>query len=463
MQPTRGISIFVPAIQQLRAGLTRRVLLYLAAVSLAALLGLAAPARASTVGCAGAAGGPFDFTSLGAALSAGPLTNLTITVSGVCTEAVVIGGAQNLQIIGTPGSALADPGGSTPNFGAVLEIDNSQGVVVQTLTIRLAARPASNGIPGIAVSGSFVTLIQCQIEGAAGSDGIDIFGPNATVRVRGGKIENNNDGQGAGEGIALFGPFAAVGLGRDASGNCPLIQGNGDNGIVVSNLSSVAGGCATIQNNGAGGFGQGIGIAAFGDSTISLVVSQGSHNAIQVLNNGTYGVAAVTGSHLGIDGPVLIQGNSLGGVRVRNAGGQIGSAPDGPAGPTIQQNGTSTSSPCCALPAGISVASNAQLDITAVLVTNNSAPGVLVQDDSSVRIIGPLTINQNPIGVQVINASTAALFFAPTITGNTTIDVVCGPDSVAYGDTSAVGKISCPQFKPQANPVTPPKPGKPMP
>jgi len=431
---------------------TRTVLLYLAAVSLVALLGLAAPAGASTVGCAGAPpGGPFDFPSLSAALSAGPLTNLTITVSGVCTEFVVVDGAQNLRIIGTPGATLMDRGDPDPGlagFGAVLEIDNSQNVLLQGLVIQLVSRPINVQIPGMLVSSSLVRVQQCRLEGAGASDGIDMY--LSTVRLIGATvIENNNDGQGSGEGVYLQGPNAGLFLQRNASG-CPLIQGSGDNGIWASGGgANVQSGCATIQNNGFAGIYGELG------ATIQLSVAQASPGAIQIQNNAV-GVVVVVGSRFGLNGPINIQGNTWEGVRLRSASGSIG----GTLGPMIQQNGTNPNPPCCAPTAGISVANNSSLDLGGAQVTGNSAPGVLVQDDSSVRVIGPLTITGNPIGVEVVNASSAAFFLTPTITGNSTADVVCGPDSIAYGDLSAVGKTVCPQFKPQQNAVAPPKHGK---
>jgi len=436
-------------------------------VCVLALLGFAAPAKASTVGCAGASGGPFDFTSLTAAIAASPGGNTLITVSGTCTEAVVIASVQNLGILGTPGAALVDPGGSPPNFGAVLEIDDSQGVTVGGLTIQLAPRPPDTQISVVVVSNSNVTFRGCRIEGAGASLGIEAH--QSTVRLIGATVvENNNDGLGDGIGVLVVGPSANLLLLRDPLGNCPLIRGNDGDGIAVHGGGAhlrIGGigaprGCATIQNNG-------IGIVGRGGATITLKVSQATPGAIQVLNN-VFGVNAGGGSSLDIRGPVLIQGNSVLGVRVaRGAIGSIGPS-DGTSGPIIRQNGFSTLTPpsCCALPAGISVAFNAQLDISAALVTDNSAPGLLVQDDSSVRIIGSvgsLAITQNPVGVSVTNVSTAALFLAPSISGNVGFDLACGPDSVAYGDLSAVGKSDCPQFRRVPNPGQPPGPGKEIP
>lgn len=293
------------------------------------------PAQAVTVGCAGATGGPFDFATLTAALQANPTGNVEIDVSGICTEAVVVAGVQNLLILGTAGAALVDPGGSPPNFGAVLEIDNSQNVRVQGLSIQVASRTIDNAIPVILVQSSDVRIVQDRIEGAGASDGIDIF--QATVRLIGDTvIENNNDGQGDGEGVAIFGPSALLLLLNDFSGNCPLIQGNGDSGILAGRGGTTVRapfgrGCATIQNNGF------VGVTGNLGATIELNVSQSNPGGVKVLNN-LYGLIATNGAHISLSGPVLVQGNAVDGIRFRNAFGDLFFS-DGTAGPTIQAMG----------------------------------------------------------------------------------------------------------------------------
>jgi hypothetical protein len=433
------------------------------------LSAVAVPAQAATVsvGCAGAAG-TFDFSTLTQALQANPAGNVIINVSGVCTEAVIISSMPNLSIIGAAGAALVDPGDAVPNFLAVMEVDDSQNVTIQNLAIQLASRPTASQIPGVTIQNSTVNFRGGRIEGAGGSDGIDMV--QSTVRLFGNVvIENNNDGQGAGEGIFVQGPSSTLTLRRDAAGNCPIIQGNGDNGILLTATGALVtipavGGCATIQNNGQAG------IFAQQGANVRVSASQNAPSTVQIINNG-FGVVAVVGSHFGVNGPVLIQGNTGDGVRLRNASGDIGPAIDGPAGPSIQQNGTAsttfTTAFCCALPAGISVANNSDLDISAGTVANNSAPGLLVQDNSSARVIGTigsLSITQNPVGISVTNVSTAALFLAPSVTGNTGSDLACGPDSVGYGDLTNVGKNGCAQFKAVANPGKAPKAAsKPLP
>lgn len=251
---------------------------------------IASPAEANvTVGCAGASGGPFNYSTLTAALVANPAGNVEIDVSGTCTEAVVVAGVQNLFIVGTPGAALVDPGGSPPNFNAVLEIDNSSNVLVQSMSFQAASRDLNNAIPVILVQSSDVRIVQNRIEGAGASDGIDIL--QGTVRLFGATvIENNNDGQGDGEGVFVQGPNALLALRSDPSG-CPLIQGNGDNGILAIGSGATVRvplgiGCGTIQNNGSSAIAGNLG------ATIVLNVPQANPGAVKLLNNGVDGLIA---------------------------------------------------------------------------------------------------------------------------------------------------------------------------
>ncbi|HXM97525.1 MAG TPA: hypothetical protein VN982_03530 [Candidatus Dormibacteraeota bacterium] len=401
-----------------------------------------AQGKVVTVGCAGAPGGPYNYKTLTAAIQANPAGNVEIDVSGTCTEAVVVAGAQNLSIVGKSGAALRDPGGSPPSFGAVLEIDNSQNVTVQGLLIGVASRTIADAIPGILVQSSDVRIVQDRIEGAGPSDGIDML--QATVRLIGATIiENNNDGQGNGNGVALFGPGSQLLLLNDFSGNCPVLQGN-DTGILAGRGGTVVRapfgrGCVTIQNNAFAAV-----IANLG-ATIDLNVPHANPGSVKLLNN-LFGLYAQNGSHFILSGPVLIQGNSIDGIRLRTASGALFPS-DGASGPTIQGNGSNLHPPCCAPSAGIAVANNGSLDIQAGLVTHNAAPGIIIEDNSSVRLVGPLSITRNPIGVQVTDVSSAAFFLAPSVSGNTRVDVACGPESVAHGDASAVGTSHCPQFR----------------
>ena len=112
------------------------------------------------------------------------------------------------------------------------------------MRINVISRTADTAIPVILIQSSDVRIVQDRIEGAGASDGIDMF--RSTVRlIRATVIENNNDGLGDGEGVAAFGGSILCLL-SDSSGNCPLIQGNGDNGILAQG-GGTRDTCAVVQ------------------------------------------------------------------------------------------------------------------------------------------------------------------------------------------------------------------------
>lgn len=414
------------------------------------LLAFACEARATTVGCNGAPSGTYDFPTLTAAVSGAPLSSNTITVYGTCTEDVVISGAQNLTIAGAPGAVLMDAGMINVVAGGILEIDNSQNVTIQNLKFQLTSYPVYGPSPAILVNGSSLLMEGIDIEGASGTDGMDI-NPNSSVQLIGANtIENNNDGQADGEGISLTGPAAnlMIGSGPGAPVGCTVIQGNGDDGVLASAQASVGiigfpNRCITIQNNGA------FGVQISGSST-GVLSNRGPSTNITLSGNAA-GIYASLYGHIQLAGPMLIQNNSVSGIKLRDASANVLPLA-AQEGPVIEQNGGSTNSECCLAPqAGISVQGNSNLLLQAGTIANNLVPGVAVQDDSSAIINGsaPISITQNPIGVSVANASTVSLDVAPSISGNADGDVVCGAYSVAYGDASKVGRMRCNVFSPQ--------------
>jgi len=404
-------------------------------------LGLGAQANATTVGCNGAPAGTYDFPTLTAAITGAPLSNNSITIYGTCTEAVVITGAQNLTIAGAPGAVLADPGIGN----AVLDFESSQNVALQTIKIQMASYPFYGPTPGILVNNSTLNITSCDIEGSAGTDGIDINPSSSVLMLGNNLIENNNDGQSNGEGISLTGPAANLQIGGGPqAASCTTIQGNGDDGISAYNLSSVLirtfpTTCATIQNNGS------FGVQAAEQST-GLLVNRGSTSTLTLSGN-LAGAGATRNGLVRLDGPVLIQNNSGAGVWARSGNLYIGPS-DVPLGPTIQQNGSNPNPPCCLVSGGISIDANSSLILWSGTVANNAAPGIVVNDDSSLTIApgSPVTINQNPIGISVENDSSLELLSPPTVTGNANGDVICSGFSTAHGDSSGVGKMRCDTF-----------------
>jgi hypothetical protein len=390
-----------------------------------------------TVGCAGSSG-TFDYTSLSDALAAVSHNGDTITVSGTCTELVVIGDFNNLTIIGTAGASVVEPLGGNPQ-GDVVDITDSQNVLIQSLRVQAVAHTPETAIPVVAIANSSVTFRDSTIQGSTQTDGLNVF-PTSNVSIVGGSvIENNPDGAG----VFATGSGASVNIfrGGPLDAPCPLIRNNGDGLDAFDNASIAVRQCATIRDNIITA-----GVAAFNGGTVIVINPQATPGSIQILNN-AIGVLAAQGSRLRVSGPVLIEGNTLDGVRVRSS--SVGTINGGP---TITGNGGG-GFVCCAVPAGVSVAVNSTLELQAATITNNPAAGVHLTDNASARVFGEnLTISGNQGGVVLQNSSTALLFFAPSLTGNGS-DLSCTSDSRAYGDGSAIGRMNCPSFQAQSNPA----------
>lgn len=410
------------------------------------LFAIGMPAKATTVGCSGAPSGTYDFATLTSAIAAAPLSNNSITIYGTCTETVVITGAQNLTLAGAAGSVLSDPGSGN----AVLDFESSQNVTLQNLKIQMASYTFYGPTPGILVDSSTLVIRSCDIEGAAGTDGIDINTLSNVLMLGNNLIENNNDGQGDGEGINLTGPAANVQIGNGpGGGDCTTIQGNGDDGILAANQAAVTvvtypSTCAKFQNNGS------FGVQISQDSTGHLA-NRGNVPTLTLSNN-FGGVSATNYGVLALNGVMLIQDNSATGIWVRDATASVSFAGNGPGpGPTVQQNGSISSPPCCVIPGGISVEGNSHLSMGAVVVSNNAAPGIVIDDDSSAEIANAgssVAITNNPLGVSVMNDSSLRLEGPSTITGNANGDLVCSGFSTAHGDASGVGRMRCDTFIP---------------
>ncbi len=415
------------------------------------VFGFANPALAATVGCNGAPSGSYDFTTLSAAISGASLTNNTITIYGTCTDDVLISGAQNLTIAGAPGSVLMDAGLIAVNAAGVLEIDNSQNVTIQNLKIQLSAYGIYGPFPAIVVNASSLVLLQIDIEGNTGTDGIDIGTLSNVQMVGNNLIENNNDGQGNGEGISLAGPAAnlTIGRGPGAPSGCTVIQGSGDDGILAVSQASVsvtnASGCVTIQNNGS------FGVQISQASTANLANNQGKPGVITLSGN-QVGAYASTYAQLRLNGPMLIQNNNVAGVALLGATSVMNASGSGPLGPNITQNGANVNGNANLTPAGITLEGDSHLLVNAGQLSNNYAPGIVVQDDSNAQLntVGVVSITQNPLGVSVTNSSTVWLTSAPSVTANANGDIVCGPFSIAHGDFSAVGHVSCDNLHPES-------------
>lgn len=393
-----------------------------------------------SVGCPG--GTPGNYPSLTAALAAVSHNGDTITVSGTCTELVGVYGFNNLTILGTAGAAVIEPAGDNPQ-GDVVDLANSQNVVIQALKIQAAPHTVDTAIPVVGITNSSVTFRDSTIEGNSETDGVDIFPTSSVSLIAGTVVENNPDGIG----VYASGSGSAVIVRRATGPGCPSILNNGDGLTADNNATIDVRQCATISgnlNNSA--------LIASNGGTVDVRNPQSTPGSIQITNNAV-GVLAVQGSRLVVRGPALIQGNSLDGIRVRSSSfGEIGPTAGGPAGPNITQNGAGGFA-CCAAAAGVSLAVNATMEMNGASIYNNSGPGIHMTDNASARIFGPVSVTGNQGGVVLQNSSTALLYFAPSLSGNSSSDLSCTSDSRAYGDGTAIGRINCSGFQAQTNPA----------
>ncbi len=384
------------------------------------MLGLPVRAASVTVGCAGAVGGPFDYATLGDAL-----TNLhvisfrdhDVTISGVCSEYVTLFDFENLRLIGTAGAVILDPGTS---LEPTVTIDRSEHLEIQSLTIR----GTNQDVDLIRVfHGSEVQFRDCVIE----RGGLGMFINSLShVRVFGTAIQDN----GSGVRVAANSLFE---LGEPGGDPVPaVVQRNAGFGISVDSASSVGIYAATtIQDNG------GPGLRLF-DGSANLCCEQDER---RFLRNG-FGINS-NQSNLFFNGPTRIEGNlSIGillnhGSTARFRGDQI-----------IRDNGS----------VGILVLRNSEIDLNSSLVTGNGDGGIVLRENSSARIRGNEITGNGAEGIQLSYLSTMSLFPPNTIRGNTGFDVYCTPGSRALGSKSGVGKMACPGFDnaPDPQPGGPP-------
>ncbi len=364
-----------------------------------------------SVGCPGSSG-TFDFTSVNDAVSslaAAGRHDHAIIISGTCTEVVFLRDWDNLLLIGTTGAGIfapSDPGGQ---IGIIEIVDSKQ---IEVSGLRLLGS-GTDGLGPMFIKNSSVNVFQCTLEngGALAGGGMFVQG-HSDVLIHASTIQNNSP-----SGIRIDGP-ATVQVGDVNAAQEPVptvIQGN-DIGLWARG-SGIVGieGRTIVRNNG-------IGVQVSGGQAI-FCCDDGQR---QVLNN-QIGVFALTGGKLETIGPLLVEGNQLG-IAIGGGSATIGG------GNMIRQNG-----------GGIQVRFSSSLRLSDGAVLQNSQFGITVRDNSS-AIINNENVSGNPDGIRVFILSSAAIIGPGTIVGNANADLTCSPESLAYGDKTAIGKMHCPHF-----------------
>lgn len=345
----------------------------------------------------------------------------SVTISGTCTEDIVIDGYDDLTLVAAPGAAL-NPASATSK--SVLLVNSSRRVVVDGFAINIAAPVPPNPVPWVAEFNGSVGCVMKNLTVTGGGG----------IRLQRSSYVSISDST-----------LHDVGIGVIVGNAC-----NGDlRGVTIDNTLTPA-----PRGN--------IGIAIFGGST---AFAEGV--TISGFNQGvvTGGAFAVLGpGFFDTNRPVVIQGNRTG-IAVNNGGFASMSGPV-----TITGNGQLNND----LTGGI-VVNNGTLALTApfppavTTVDNNITQGILVMNNGAGQINGPVSISNNGYnGVVAVNAGIAGFgglgnpIAFPTVTNNTARDIFCDSRSLVTGSSAPVGATHR-ECANQLGGPAPPIPRTPMP
>jgi Right handed beta helix region len=363
------------------------------------LLSNAVFADSAVVDCTGAT--PGAFTTITAALASLPATGPnSISVSGTCTENVVISGRTGLSIFGNPSATVHAANAN----GHVLAIFSSQNVGVSNNVV-------FDGGRGISIASS--PLVEFDAITVQNSGGIGITSIDSLVHLSNSTIKSSvRTGISVGGGtFYLDSGVTVTNNGRTGvavlTGHLILNGGDGTPGTenVVSNNANV-----------------GLEVASTGEADIS------GDNRITG-NGGKWGMLVLNGSGvLMTDGTISSNtglGVHCGGTSHCEFGGNT----------HINSNGAG----------GIEVVehSDASLDGSND-ISGNTGAGVLVDQSSSLTSLGGNTINNNTDDGVIINTLSVVKFAATdTITGNGKLALECNNGSLVSGDISTYKPKKC--------------------
>jgi len=370
-----------------------------------------------------------------------PADQNTVTISGNCTENVVVSGFANLTLQGP--ATLNQP---SQNATALM-IRKSDTVLVSNVTFQgspssnvtgpmvIAANSTSVGFnncyfmssggSGIEIDSSnvglnagmiFQSATQGMIVTGASSVSLNGWDPNSPVYI----LDNGAKGQG--DGITV-GQGGSITMG-------PYVQviGNSGNGLSLT-AASATGCCGSAMGSGSGSMqpgplfaaNKGWGIYAAAHSLLTLVGATSGPPMVTVSNNTQGGIWAED-SEAGLYWGVTVGYN----------------------GDKTQQNPFG----------GVYVSHNSVLNAQGGSISNNNGPGILASQGAAVTVCCSETITANSGSGVYVQVNASADFWDSTniISGNTPADLTCvagGIAAVEQGQTGGIAgstKKSCPNF-----------------
>ena len=385
-------------------------------ILVAASLALPSFAASVTVGCLG--GTPGDYPTISAAVAALDLDGPhTITVSGTCTENVLLRARERITL---QGPATVIGAGTLP----AIRIAGGTDITLRNLTVRAF----SSAIQVFANADLTVTGVIAENSNFAfdafGGASVTLGGANASDAVT---LRNSVFGMRCESCIAFFAGWVTI---ENNTGNGLIIEGGRVETLgqrPASPSGPVQGGPTIIRNNSANG----VNVSNRG------VFETGRLNYIQ--NNGLSGII-LNGGSANLVASSLPDGTPMGTIvenNTRNAVSALFNGNFSATGPNVLRNNGTLSEPFhCA----VSAAYSSTVFITGGEVTGSVGPGIMADSLSVVRLNNANVHDNSEEGVRLLHGS---LF--ESIGGNTipATSVTCDGTSIVFGDFTGVAAFQC--------------------
>ena len=369
--------------------------------------------------------GPTHYTSVTAALNALPdRDGNRLDVNGVCPEQVMVGNHVNLTIEGHNGARLEAPP-SAQSQPQTLNIRTSDTINVRNLTIR--GKTNVGGAVSIQTSRN-VMFDNAVIENGGSEGGVWIVN-SFQVTLQNTTVQNNTNG------IRVDGPASAVLQGHwgpNPPGTAYLQ--NNKTGVTLNSaaLFSLRGDTLVRNNN--------VGVSGTGGNLVVCCFQDTAHPHIE--DNAFYGVLMRAGD-VQIQSQLVVQRNGLHGLAFVGTQARLWDC-------FVRDNGTGEFGGVGVLAVG------GLVDVQRTEISGNGTGGAIVADGGTLRLTdGTVTGNQGE-GVDVQSLSVVNVF-GTTVKDNKGFDVRCAPSSSGHGTAETIGKLQCPGFGHEPDPVPGPK------
>ena len=365
--------------------------------------------------------GPTHYPSITAALNALPdRDGNRLDINGLCQEKVMVANHVNLTLEGHNGARLEVPPSTTQPQPQALSIRTSDTITVRNLSI--GGKPNVCGALSIIASRD-VWFYDCVIENG-GSEGGAWIVNSFQVFLQNATIQNN------GNGIRVDGPASAVLQGHwgpNPPGTAYLQ--NNKTGVTLNSgaLFSLRGDTLVHNNN--------VGVSATGGSFMVCCFNDDAHPRIE--DNIGYGVL-MRGGEVQIQSQLIVQRNGFYGLAFVGTQARLWDC-------FVRDNGSSDGG-------GGVLAIGGLVDVQRTEITDNQGAGAIVADGGTLRLTnGQVTGNQGE-GVDVQSLSVVNVF-GTTVKDNRGFDVRCAPSSSGHGTPETIGKLQCPGFGHEPDPV----------